>query len=148
MAEELKDEKKLTKVDDGYIWSQQFESKLTQEDFDKNKSNLQKNIDYLKKQIKELDIRKLIEKKKKELDKTLAINKEAIKNFDKYVEEQVETIINKVKSEKETMENFIKNFDKIKEITLLEEKKTILDKIKQNKELLNDQEEKLKYYEN
>ncbi len=146
MVKELMDKKSLVKTGDNYVWSQEYKAELEQVDFDKNKRNLQGNVNMSKAKLKTLDIRKSIEQLKISLKNEYNINKEALKNFDQYIEDSIETIKIKVSGEKNNMRMFIDNYEEVVKQAIVDEKKKLMLEQKQWKDTLKDQEEKLKIY--
>jgi len=113
MTKILQEKKQMIKKDDKYVWSNVFESELSQEDFNRNYTNLSRNIIRLKHILKELDIDKATEKVKANYAHRREISHEALKNFEKYIKEELANIRNDKENQKKAIQTFIRDFDMI-----------------------------------
>lgn len=119
MAKELFDIEKVEKQGDKYVYEHHLKVEMTQEEYDEHIKFLNRNLKTLKDLIVKFDPEKEVNKQLEQMRNQLAIQKEALKDWDKYVAEQQEAFLDKIKNAKEDVEksvaNHLLNRDKVLE---------------------------------
>lgn len=146
MSTTIKDEKKLVKSENGYIWTALFESEMSEEEFTKNKNFLENRVKLFEKEIENHDIETLLKEKSEKLDMQKKIKEEAVENFDTYWEELQKDEEERITEEKTFLQQFLENFDMVKKVELSKLEKTEKARAKANLEQLTDAKERLSEY--
>jgi len=135
MATIIKDEKKLTKKGESYFWEQSFISELTKEDVKNYKENIELNIKKIEKDMREKDIRKLLQVEENKLEAEFKTKHEALSNFDQYWQEILQEQETRKEDEKKNIKQQVAMYEEIKKTHLANKKKQFLD----DKKMMNDE---------
>ena len=142
-----KEDSKINKVGDKFLWKLDVEQELTVDEFNEFKGHLERNIKSLKEMLNGIDIDAELKKEEQKLDNEYKIQDEANKNFDKYIQEQIKRIKDSKPDMKKKILNFLHNFDDLKK-NHLEKKKAQLQKQKEAYEIqLKNNERDYKIYQ-
>ena len=111
----LSKSKTLTKKDEEtYLWSQTFTTELTKEELLKTKDNIEKNIAKLEEELRNKDIRKILQQEEERIDNDYEVKKDALKNFNKYWEEAKQQEEDEKAIKKKELKKYVDNYKELK----------------------------------
>ena len=146
MTKILEEKKQLNKEGDNFVWSNVFKSEMNQEDFNRNYVNLSRNIFRLKFMIKQLDINKAITTLKNEHAHRIEVSREALKNFEKYMQQELKAIKQNKDKQKKDIQYLIANKDSLLETAIEKKTSQLQAQIDSYQRQLNQHEEDINYY--
>lgn len=115
----IKDGTKLNKKENGkYVYDSHYCTEMDEEDYQRVVNKLKTQIKKAHELIDKNDVEKKVAKVVEGLKKQLVVDKEALKNFDKFFEEQIAEIIKGKEAKRTELKERIDNHLKIKEITI------------------------------
>lgn len=118
MTETIKSEQKIIKgAENKYVFINNFEKEITEEEAKKFMRILKNNIDTLENNLK-LDVDAEIEKEKKNLLMRFDIAKDALANYDAYEKRIIKEMKNSREQRKTDFKTYIDNFPQIMEENL------------------------------
>jgi len=119
MIKAILDKAKVYKREDGmYVFDSHYISEMDEEGYQQIIGNFKKQIKKAAQVIEVHDPIKAVNKEVERLTNQHKINKEAIKNFDKYIEEEIESVKKQKEDHRKTLQQNIDNYLKIKELVL------------------------------
>ena len=106
-------DKKAVYDEEGKIFFEyHFKTEITPDEVKRNKAFLKSNLMRIQQELKLLDFEMIWKNELKSLENDLAIKKEALKNYDKYVTDRILEIKQDRNKNKLSIQQHINNFDK------------------------------------
>lgn len=108
---------KLEPVDGKFVFTRVFKAEMSKEDCLKFKSGAEKNIKRINEELgkqTEEHIQFALKELYDSVDNEAALKKEALKDFDKYKKEAIETFEQKTNEKKKEFQEFLQHIDEIK----------------------------------